>query len=312
MKVLITGITGFVGEYLTKYLLHKDSNIQIAGTVFDSADLNDTDRVKYYACDIQDKERVGAMISEYQPDQVYHLAAIASAADEDNTKIFDINVQGTLNLLEELEKSKKKVRIILASTGYAYGSTPNDSLYLFKETDKVNPMGPYAESKQEMEEKSKKYFNSKNLEIFITRAFNHTGPGQTTAFAVPSFCEQIAKIEKGVLKPTISVGNLEAVRDFADVRDVIKAYVGIMDNGQSGEIYNIASGKGYTIQEVLDKLLTLSDKNIKIEKDLNRMRKSDLVVSIGSYEKLNKLCGWQPEIEIDNTLKDTLDYWRNI
>lgn len=316
MKILITGISGFAGSYLSEYLLDKGGS-EIAGTVFGKIDFGNIekfkDKLKLFECNITDANKAEEIILNHKPDKIYHFAAMASAAEEDREKVFDVNVDGTMNILNAAKKLRKKPKILLASTGYMYGSADKNEDGTFRpseETDDVKPQGLYTESKEEMEKRAKEYFN--DLDIVITRAFNHTGPRQTTQFVVPAFSEQIAKIEKGKMDPTMMVGNLEAIRDFCDVRDVVEAYADVMEYGRPGETYNIAASENYTVQEILDRLLTLSDKNIKVEKDPDRMRKSDIEASIGSYKKLNELSGWEPKIGLDKTLLDTLNYWRSL
>ncbi|NQU99676.1 MAG: GDP-mannose 4,6-dehydratase [Parcubacteria group bacterium] len=316
MRILITGISGFVGSFLTEYLLNNKDNIQVAGTIYSENDLKNIEHLKdnldLFKCDIRDYEKVNKIILEYKPDQIYHLAGIAETTEKDKQKLYDINVGGTLNILESCKKIEHNFKILLVSTGYVYGSLKDDKEQSFTEDSEIKPIGMYAKSKYKMEKKAQKYFDLENIEIIISRSFNHTGPRQTTEFVIPAFCEQIAKIEKEKLGSVISVGNLETIRDFTDVRDVVRAYILLMEKGVSEETYNVASDQGCSIQEKLDKILTLSDKEIKIEKDLNRIRKSDLEISIGSFEKINRQCGWKPEISINKTLKDTINYWRNL
>jgi GDP-4-dehydro-6-deoxy-D-mannose reductase len=320
-KILVTGISGFVGSFLTEYLLNCPTGPagEVFGTFLDEREFKNIrhiqNKIKLFKNDITSKDQISDLISKIKPDQVIHLAAIASAYDRDREKVFKINVRGTLNLLEGCKNLKNKVRILLASTGYIYGSNTKDSsgvINLFTEDDDVKPIGIYAESKLKMEQEAKKFLKYKNLEIIITRAFSHTGPRQAPLFVIPAFCQQIAEIEKGNKKEELAVGNTETVRDFSDVRDVIRAYRLILNKGKSGEIYNIASGKGYLIKDVLTRLLTLSKKKISIKRDIKRYRRAEIEISIGSFEKLNKLTGWRPEIDLNKTLEDTLNYWRGI
>lgn len=312
MKVLITGITGFVGKYLYDFLIDQEPNIKIFGTYIDEKEHEIQQKLLQQAdllrCDIANFLEVDELIKKNKPDYIYHMAAMSSGDESDRSKVFMVNVDGTVNILKSCHDSGKKLRIILASTSYIYGSSPD--CMPFTETDPVNPVGIYAESKLKMERKAKAYL-SDNIDLIISRAFNHTGPGQTDNFVVPAFARQIAEIEKGLVKPVLKVGNLEAIRDFSDVRDVVRAYYLLAKKGRTGEIYNIASGNKFSIQKILDSLLSLSKKKIRVEKDPQRMRPSDITCSVGSYQKIKKDLGWQPEIDFKDTIKLTLDYWRS-
>ena len=312
MNILITGISGFVGNYLAKQLLSGSGDqINISGTYFDKRELPSLgsfkDRINLQACDISDLQQVQEVINKVKPDHIYHLAAMSSGAETDREKVFGVNVKGTLNILAICQSLDKKVRILLASTGYVYGSADNKQP--FTEKDKTNPHGIYAESKLEMEKQALQQAPG-NVEVVISRAFNHTGPGQITDFVVPAFAQQIAEIEIKNTRPVIRVGNLEAVRDFFDVEDAVRAYKLLLEKGRSGEVYNLASGQAVKISEILDKLLTLSNKKISIEQDPERMRLSDIAYSVGSFQKIKDELGWQPTVSLDETLRRVLDYWR--
>lgn len=304
MKVLITGISGFVGEYLTKILKEHNNNVQIFGLERNTIpfklfpELNKS--IQVINCDITDRERIDEIIAKIQPDQVYHLAGFASAAGKDQGLIYDVNVQGSINVLNALKKLNKKPRILLASTAYIYGNT----LQPAKEDDKIHPQGPYARSKAEMEKQALR--NNDSLEIIISRTVNHSGPGQKLGFVVPDFVSQIAKVHNN---EKILVGNLEAQRDFLDVKDVVEAYLILMKKGISGQIYNVSSGKTISIQKLLEKIIEISGKKVKIKIDPTRVRPIDIKINCLDYCKIKKL-GWQPKVNFDQTLKNVLQYWQ--
>lgn len=314
-KILITGISGFAGSFLAEYLLNL-SDAKIFGIFVNEKELKNIqhikNKIKLFKVDITSLNQIQNIILKIKPDQIFHLAALASAQEQDRKKVFGVNVQGTLNLLESC-KVLSKVKILLVSTGYVYGSNRKDGqgrIIPFTEKNPPRPLGIYAESKYEMEQKARNFLKYKNLEIIIARAFSHTGPRQTPQFVIPAFCQQIAQIESGI-KKEILIGNIDVIRDFSDVRDVVLAYHLLINKGKSGEIYNIASGKGYKIKDVLHQLLTLSQKKITIKRDPKRLRKVEIEISVGSFKKLNFLTGWQPKINLNKTLVDTLNYWRS-
>ncbi len=280
-KIVVTGSDGFVGKYLVA-LLKKSKKNQVFPLDRKQADITKAVEVKKY-------------LAKIKPDQVYHLAGFASAAGKDKDLIFKVNVSGTINILESLIGIGKPCRVLLASTAYVYGNTPTCA----KEGQKTSPNGFYDKSKVRMEQEALKIKNA-NLEIIITRAANHTGPGQKLGFVVPDFCSQIAKAKDG---DEIMVGNLEAKRDLFDVRDCVKAYKIAMEKGESGEVYNVGSGRPVKIMKVLDEIISLSKKKIKKIADPNRMRPSDISKNCVSPRKLQKL-GWQPRISLKKTLKD--------
>lgn len=285
MKIVVTGSDGFVGRHLIELL--KKGNDEIFPLDLKQADITKYSEVKKY-------------LTKIQPNQVYHLAGFASGAGKDKDLIFKINVQGTLNILKALQELKKPVKIILASTAYVYGNTSS----CVTENGKIDAKSFYDQSKIKMEEEALKY-QSDDIKITITRASNHTGPGQKLGFVVPDFCEQIVKAKSGDI---IEVGNLESKRDFFDVRDCVKAYQLIMKKGESGQIYNIGTGKTTSVQEILEQLIKISNKKISYKIDPKRMRSSDIKKNCVNAVKLRKL-GWQPSVSLDKTLKDCYQYY---
>lgn len=288
MKIIVTGSNGFVGQHLIK-LLKRDKNVRVFPLDLKQADITKFQEVKKY-------------LTKIKPDQVYHLAGFASGAGKDKELIFKVNVNGTLNILKAFKDLKKPVKVLLASTAYVYANTPTCA------TEKTKVVGNsfYDKSKIEMEKEARKY-QSDNISIVITRASNHTGPGQKLGFVVPDFCEQIVKIKSG---GEILVGNLEAYRDFFDVRDCVRAYKIVMAKGKSGEIYNVGTGKTIQVKKILAELIKISKKKIQTNPDPNRMRPSDIKKNCVDYSKLKKL-GWSPKISLDKTLKDTYRYYKS-
>jgi GDP-4-dehydro-6-deoxy-D-mannose reductase len=322
MRILITGVTGFAGGFLAEYLA-RTTTAELAGlvraaAVAEFARIRDhlsgiAGRLALYEADLTDAASVTRAVAAVQPDQVYHLAAATSAAAQDRERVFAINVEGTRHLLEACSRmgpssGAAPVRVLLASTGYVYG--PCDPARPAREKDELRPLtSVYGESKRMMEQLARTGPTGP-LEVLIARPFNHTGPRQTPAFAVPAFAQQIAQIEAGQREPTLRVGNLTPQRDLLDVRDAVRAYALLMEHGPPGQVYNVCSGRAYPMRDLLDRLLALSDVAIEVEPDPDRQRPSDLPVLVGNPSKLKQATGWSPEIPLAQTLRETLDYWR--
>ncbi|KKQ17960.1 MAG: Polysaccharide biosynthesis protein [Berkelbacteria bacterium GW2011_GWA1_36_9] len=286
MKIIVTGSNGFVGKHLIELLKKNKENI-IFPLDFKQADITKYAEVKAY-------------LEKIKPDQVYHLAGFASGAGKDKDLIFKVNIEGTLNILKALKVIGKPVRILLASTAYVYGNTP----VCVKEDGKIDTKSFYDQSKIKMEEEGLKYQNGK-IKIVITRASNHTGPGQKLGFAVPDFCSQITKAKDDA---EIIIGNLSAQRDLFDVRDCVRAYELIMRKGMSGEIYNIGTGKTIEVKKILEMLIKISSKNISYKIDSKKMRPSDIEKNCVDSSKVSVL-GWAPKIALEKTLRDTYNYF---
>lgn len=314
MRILITGISGFAGSHLAEYFLDEGKH-EVYGTIKWRSDRQNIigiqDKIQLYECDIKDAFSVNTIIEQIKPDQIFHLAAQSyvlfswRAPQETLTT----NIIGEVNLFEAVRAAKLDPYIHIAGSSEEYGMVYPDELPI-TETNPLRPLSPYGVSKVTQDFLGYQYFKSYGLKIVRTRAFNHTGPRRGAVFATSNFAKQIIEIEKGKRKPVIQVGNLEAVRDFLDVRDVAKAYAFSLSKGEPGEVYNISSGVGVKIKDMLDKLLALSKVNLKIETDPSRMRPSDVELLIGSAEKFKKATGWKPAIPFDQTLTDLLEYWR--
>ena len=315
MKALITGISGFAGSHLAEFLIEK--GYEVFGTFFDKStfsNLNDfVNKIKVYRCDIRNYDALKNVIEDVKPDEIYHLAAISfiPTSLKDPKLTFDTNLYGTLNLYQAVIDLEMNPMILFVGSADEYGIVNENDLSI-KEECPLNPMNPYSISKTSADFLSLAYFRYYHLKIIRVRPFNHIGPRQAPDFVCSSFAKQIAEIEKGLRDSIIKVGNLEAKRDFTDVRDMVRGYWLALDKGEPGEVYNICSEKIIQIHDLLNKLLNISKKKIEIRKDMKRMRPSDNPILQGDSSKFRRRSGWKPEILLDKTLKDILEYWRKI
>lgn len=310
-KVLITGATGFVGQHLADYLSAKNQ-FELFGTSLTPS--NNTDKVKIEKIDLTVFNDVVELLNRIRPDQIYHLAAFTSPAASMNNPTPTVlgNIEIQMNLLNAIRSENlNEARALIVSSGEVYGEVEKENLPVDEGTP-MRPVNPYAVSKIAQDYLGLQYKLAYGMDIVRVRPFNHTGPGQTPTFAIPSFARQIALIEKGKQEPVLKVGNLTAYRDFSDVLDIVKGYSLLMEKGESGEVYNIGSGKSHQMKEILDMLVKLSSKDIKIDSDQSKFMPLTQKDIYCDYSKLNSLTGWKPEIPLEKTLQDTLDYWRNI
>jgi GDP-4-dehydro-6-deoxy-D-mannose reductase len=313
-RVLITGITGFVGSHLAELVLSR-GDAQVFGIRRMRSRLENVeaifDQVTWVECDIRDCASVERMIREVQPDLIFHLAAHSFVPSSWNApeECFTTNVVGQLHLLQAVRHAGIDPRILLAGSSEEYGLVHPDEVPI-RETNPLRPLSPYAVSKVSQDLLGYQYFKSYGMQIIRSRAFNHTGPRRGEMFVTSNFAKQIAQIEKGVQPPVLRVGNLEAVRDFTDVRDMVRAYWVALEKGESGDVYNICSGNGYAITEVLEILQRHSTVEISVSPDPSRMRPSDVPTLIGDNSKFCRVTGWEPRIGFETTMADLLDYWR--
>ncbi len=316
-RVLITGVTGFAGSHMAELMLTK-KNYEIFGMArwrSDKKNLGEVNgRVKLLEADLLDAHSLDKIILQTRPDYIFHLGAqsFVPASWTSPALTLEINIVGTANLFEAVRKAGINPVIQIACSSEEYGLVKKEEVPI-KETNPLRPLSPYGVSKVALDYLGYQYFKSYGLKIVRTRGFNHTGPRRGEVFAESSFAKQIAEIEKGKRTPVIEVGNLNAIRDYTDVRDMVKGYFLAVTKGEPGEVYNICSGRGHKIKEVLDTLVGLSKvKNIKIEVDPMRLRPSDVEVLIGSNRKFKKQTGWKPVIPFEKTMEDLLDYWRDV
>jgi len=318
MKVLITGVTGFVGSHLAEFLLGMD-DVEVHGIERWRSKTDNIEHIKdrliMHECDIKDSSSVRNIIEDIEPDRIFHLAAQSFVLTSWSAPAETLmtNIMGELNIFEAVRQARINPRIMVAGSSEEYGFVDESELPI-RESQPLRPLSPYAVSKVTQDLLGYQYFRSYKLNIVRTRGFNHTGPRRGEVFVCSNFAKQIARMEKGKQKPVLRVGNLEATRDFTDVRDMVRAYWLSLERGKAGETYNICSGKAYSIGETLDMLLdfsTLGKAAVRIEQDQAKMRPSDVPHLLGDNTYFRKTTGWAPKIRFEQTLKDLLDYWRD-
>lgn len=315
MRVLITGITGFAGSHLAELILEQHPEVEVFGTYrWRSRRENITDfegRVELIEADLRDYSSVRSMLETARPDFVFHLAAqsfVPSSWSGPNETL-TTNISGQVNLFEAIRHLGLDPVVQIACSSEEYGLVLPDEVPI-KETNPLRPLSPYAVSKVAQDLLGYQYHQSYGLRAIRTRGFNHTGPRRGDVFVTSNFARQLAEIESGVRQPVIRVGNLDAVRDFTDVRDMVRAYWLAVHHGAPGEVYNIARGEGITIRDLLDRLIALSTAEVTVEVDPGRLRPSDVEILLGDSTKFRQATGWEPQIPFDQTLGDLLDYWR--
>ena len=318
MKCLITGVTGFVGSHLAEFLLARD-DVEVFGIErwrSKTENIEDfKDKIILHECDMRDASSVRKVIEQVRPDRIFHLAAqsFVPVSWQAPAETLTTNIIGQLNIFEAVRAMKEadgyNPFIQIAGSSEEYGMVYENETPI-KETNPLRPLSPYGVSKVGQDLLGYQYYMSYELNIVVTRGFNHTGPRRGEVFVCSDFARQIALIEKGKKEPVINVGNLEARRDFTDVRDMVRGYWMALEKGEPGKSYNICSGKDYSMQEVLDILLSLTDKTIEIKQDPKRMRPSDVPILLGDNTKFCRQTGWQPEIPFEQTVEDLLNYWR--
>ncbi|EMJ91161.1 GDP-mannose 4,6-dehydratase [Leptospira alstonii] len=317
MKCLITGAAGFVGGYLLKELKHSYTDFLGIGIQPGPDRKEDSELPRSYrsaVCDIRNLDQVRSIVHEFSPDAIFHLAAqpFVPKAVEDPGETLEINVHGTLNLLESLRSLKKKVRFVYVSSSDIYGNVPESCLPV-QESVSPSPLNPYSSSKSCAEIYCLQYHRwIPELEVVIARPFNHTGPKQSLNFVIPNFCSQVLEaLKRSESERKILVGDLSSTRDFLDVRDVARAYRILAEKGRPGEIYNICSGKEVVIRDVLDKIILTSGTKIPVEVDPSRFRPAEMKRLFGDNGKLQKL-GWEPNYDLSDTIRDVYQWYRMI
>ena len=322
IRVLITGITGFVGSHMADLLL-KDPNVKLFGTRRWSSRMGLLQhipeiekQIELITCNILDPVSVSEAVESIRPDWIFHFAAESYVAPSWNMPhiYFNTNINGTLNFLEALRKQGlTSTRFHVAGSGEEYGLV-HESEAPITEKSELRPVNPYAVSKVAQDLLCYEHHKSYGLHVVRTRAFNHEGPRRDKVFALPTFAYQIARIERELQEPVIKVGNISARRNWTDVRDMVKAYKLAVEKCDPGELYLIGSDRVLTVKECLDKLIGMSKRSgeIRIEEDPSRVRPTEVPLLVGKYDKFASKTGWKPETAFEQTLEDTLNYWRAI
>ena len=312
-KALITGICGFVGRYLAHELL--EQGYQVYGLYHQESDLNAYPEeifndITFFQCDISHKGSVTSIISYLDLDVIFHLAGITfiPMAEADLETTFQVNVFGTENILNAI-KHKHGCKIVYISSSEVYAQQSEENMP-YTEKHSIAPSNVYGITKHSSEMMCAVHARKWGTPYLVFRPFNHIGPRQNKLFVTSDFACQIAMIESGLKKPEISVGNIETMRDFSDVRDIVKGYILAAETIDRNETYNICSGNPCKIQDLLNQLIELSEVPIKVSVNPSKFRKSENPVIWGSYTKLKRDTGWEPRISLNESLKDILDYWR--
>jgi GDP-4-dehydro-6-deoxy-D-mannose reductase len=314
MRVLITGITGFVGSHLAEYALA--AGAEVIGTVRARSRLDHIEafrrRLHLVESDLRDASSVRSLVRDMRPDWIFHLAAQSYVPASFNapSECVQTNIACQMNLLEALRMEALGPRFLAVGSSEEYGLVEEHETPIV-ETHPLRPLSPYAVSKVAQDMLGYQYWRSYGIPIIRTRAFNHSGPRRGEVFATSNFARQVAEIEAGTRPPVIEVGNLDARRDFSDVRDIVRGYWSLLDRGQAGEVYNLCSGQAWAIGDVLQFLVAESKtSDVTIRPRADRMRPSDVPLLVGDAGKILRTTGWKTEIRFEDTLRDLLDYWR--
>ncbi|HEX2223747.1 MAG TPA: GDP-mannose 4,6-dehydratase [Thermoanaerobaculia bacterium] len=315
MRALITGITGFAGSHLAEYLLAEHPDVEVYGTYRWRSRMDNIEhlrsKVTLLEADLRDYTSMHNALERSRPDFIFHLAAqsfVPSSWTAPNETL-TTNIAGQTNLFEAIRALKIDPVVQIACSSEQYGLVLPDEVPI-KETNPLRPLSPYAVSKVAQDLLGYQYYQSYGLKVVRTRGFNHTGPRRGQVFVTSNFCSQVAAIELGLQEPVIRVGNIEAIRDFTDVRDMVRAYWLAVNHGKPGEVYNIATGDGIRISELLDRIIALANVEVRIEVDPDRLRPSDVEILIGDASRFKADTGWEPRIPFEQTLRDLLAYWR--
>lgn len=315
MRVVITGAAGFAARHLIQ-AIEAEGRDEIFAWVKDANEATqlNLDKEHIYIADITDGKAVRDGIESIRPQLVYHLAAQASVGL--SWKIpaltMEVNTVGTIHLLEALREFAPEAKLLLVGSAEQYGKIDAEELPI-KETRSLEGINPYSVSKMTQELMAQMYAKRYGMHIVMVRAFNHIGPGQAVNFVIPDWCSQIVAMEKGIQEPVIRVGNIGVKRDFTDVRDIVSAYKQLIEHGRSGEVYNIGSGRSYSLEEILQKIIDASTiRGIRYEVDPNKLRPADVEELRADITKLQQEIVWKPQYTIEQSIEDLLKEMREM
>ena len=314
MRVLITGVAGFVGPYLAAELA-EETGVELFGMALNANDREAAGPLPaglgMLLGDVTDDASIRAVLEAARPEVVYHLAGASSgaAAWRRPAECFEVNALGTLRLLEGIRRLGLDATTVVASSGEVYG-TADDEAHPLTEDSPLRPLSPYAASKAAQDLVAAQYPRAYGMRVIRLRLFNHTGPRHPEQFVASAFARQIARIERGLQEPVIEVGNLDARRDFIDVRDVARAYRLAARQDVCGDVFNVCSGRAVSVRDILDRLLGLARCEVAVRTDPERMRPADIPLLIGDPRRFREATGWTPAIPIERTLADLLEWWR--
>lgn len=303
---MITGCSGFLAHYLVDLLVNR--KIHPLFGITEEGEFK-SEEVTVFNVDIRDQEEIQGVVKKVKPDVVFHLAALSNVglSWKNQKKTYEVNLIGSLNILDAVHRYCTGCRVVLMSSAELYGGIRSNRM---GEGAGVSIKNPYALSKYAMEMLGDLYQQAMDLDVITIRSFNFTGPGQSENFVCSDFARQIAAIEKGDARPRIQVGNLDVVRDFSDVRDVARYLFVLAEKGCAGGLYNVCCGRGYSIKEILNRLISFSPVEIGVETDASKLRPTDTPYLVGDCTLIQRQFGCYPEYEIDQTLTDILNYWR--
>ena len=313
-KALVIGAAGFVGPYLVQ-AIHDDLHADVIATKLGHETLVFEESGNYTTTvenlDIMNQEEIESILKKYQPDYVFHLAAQSSVAYswKNPGLTVDINIKGALNVLDAIRTMEKQPKVLIIGSGEEYGHIRPEAVPVSEE-EVLHPGNIYAATKACQNMIGSIYTKAYGMNLVMTRSFNHMGPAQRPTFVVADFCRQAARIEQGLLDPVIHVGNLEAKRDFTDVRDVVHGYTALIEQGKPGETYNVGTGHAYKIRDILDKIIAQSTAEITVEVEQARLRPVDVPIIEPDMTKTFAVSDWRPQISLETTIGDMLAYWR--